>query len=421
MGKGKYNLIFSSVALVLVFSMWFVVDSSYGRQINWSSVELMYMPLETEEYHSDCLCLGGQTIAMSNWGSEQNQKIVIINITGPLMGEVSTEEGNAAVLVSLDDTTAMHLQAEIFVSEDTIQLTLSRSENAPGLLETTTMNIHVEWHGLEGIVSFAMEPYGDVVEDEIADAEDEQTSLEQEITEDIEDETSQELEITQEQLESPEQQGGSVVTGLIPVTSHDSMDIKSMVAHLKINVDTQSDFMITFLINGTRLERVRWSLDGENYTLLYDMNELVIQWPYVDEWDGTLYLDFGSALEQGQTPTIVVEPVGYERYEITPVPYDAPSIQGVFVKQAELPHVVDVGTTWGTAELRIDSVLILDEKLQLVADDSMEARITEKGVVLSGSNMEQPPRPGTYRIKYSWVWNNVIVGAGEFTVFLNGY
>ena len=298
------------------------------------------------------------------------------------------DENQSEVTVTMDEVAALHLNYKARVGEDMILLVLTRVEDAPGLSQTTTLTIHIEWFGLQGTICVDMLPYGDGALENI----------------DIDDHSR-------------------VVTGLVPVAVNDTINRENPIACVKLNLQTLADFTLTFNLNGSALNKVLWSMDGENYTLLYDRNQLTIAWPYPEGWDGTLYLDFGDVLQAGQQPTIAVEPTGYSRYEFSPFPQSLPETSDLVLKAAGLPYTLAINPTWGDAAMEIWQIqrLLPDEagNLAYQPETSLTATVTAGGILLTATQADLYPPSGSYRLIVQWIWNETVVEEQIIYFFVN--
>ncbi|MBR2902939.1 MAG: hypothetical protein IKC38_07030, partial [Clostridia bacterium] len=291
---------------------------------------------------------------------------------------------NAEVVITLSDVTSEHFSCRTEVGEETITIIIDRVGQQ--LQFATEMSIHIEWYTLEGTVVFNALPYGDVAGE-----------------------------------------GGQVVDRLVVpnlnlVSYNDAVDSRDLIICLKLNLDTYSDFAFSFLFEGKAIERVKWSLDGVHYTLLYDQGSLDIKCPYAENWDGTIFFDFSDSLESGQRPTVVLEATGYDRREICPTLSSRPELPDMVVRLDSMPYDIKINPRWGQAQLEIVEIqrLILDEQghISFIADESLTADVQTDGVHL-GIDSSETVEPGTYRILYSWVWNETVVSGGVMNIFVN--
>lgn len=460
--KKKYRTALSWAVAVTSLALVLSIGHTYGRIIDWTSVELIYTPETLVGYSSDCLRASGQQIRLSDWQADEDHRTITISVsrpepavpetipaeteptvtettdatlptesvgmTEPLEteppeteastdpsqpvddGQLSTEPTGEEttpvevpeetgpedtglqneVTVILDETAQKHLVYEVQVSEDTIQIRLQRMEEAPGLEQTTAMTIEVQWFGLKGTFAVDMLPYGDAAVN----------AVEQEATE------------------------NQVVTGLESVADvHDVMNAQRPVACVKLNLETQADFTLTFMQDNELLQGVRWSLNGSDYTLLYDTAELMLNWPYHENWDGRVYLDFTDVLKPGQRPVIAVDATSYPRREFKPVSTAAPEASGLILKTSSLPHTILVQPKWGAAKLQVVKIqrLAKDAREQLVymQDASLTASVSDGGIVLTPTVAERYPEPGSYRLVAQWVWNGLIVEEQVLYFFVN--
>lgn len=319
----------------------------------------------------------------SNEGSSSEDTSADGGATGDTTNEFSSE-----VTITPDEAAADHLIYQVAVGEDTIEIVLTRREDAPGLAQTTTLTIQIEWFGLKGTICVDMLPYGQTAVDAIVDTEERQ-----------------------------------VVTGLDPVNVNDTINPENPIACVILNLETLADFKLTFTQASTPLNRVRWSLDGEQYTMLYDSHELTIAWPYPEGFEGLLYLDFGDALAEGQTPSIAVEPTEYGRLEFTPVMESLPALTDPIIRAASLPCTMAMKPNWGDARPVIVGLqrLVTDEEGNLVyADDlSLIPSVTNAGILLTSAQDALHPPSGSYRLLIQWIWNETVVDEQIIYFFVN--
>lgn len=487
--KKKYKKGLMWAAAVTSLALVLSIGNTYGRIMDWTSLELIYTPEMPAGYSSNCLSAAGQQIRLSDWQADEDHRTITISVsrpdlaapetipteTAPVetlptetaptetvpteteptatestntteptdatsptdsvgMAEVSETEPSGTepeqtdpsqpvddeqpatepaeeetvptevpeetepedtelqneVTVALDETAQKHLAYEVQVSEDTIQIQLQRVEEAPGLEQATTMTVEVQWFGLKGTFTVNMLPYGDAAVNVV----------EQEPTE------------------------SQVITGLESVADvHDVMNAQRPVACVKLNLETQTDFTLTFMQDDELLQGVRWSLNGSDYTLLYDTAELMLNWPYHENWDGCVYLDFTDVLKPGQRPVIAVDATSYPRREFKPVATAAPEATGLILKTSSLPHTILVQPKWGAAKLQVVKIerLAKDAQEQLVymQDATLTASVSNSGIVLTPTVAKVYPEPGSYRLVAQWVWNELVVEEQTLYFFVN--
>lgn len=449
-------------SLVLVLA----TNGTYGRMIEWASTEFVYAPSTIDGYSSDLLSANGNIISLSDWTFEQTQKTVIINITRPVpetdptdsseMTEDTAATENAdptdaseetettiptevtepeetveetsqpaseetletepevtwsddEVLITLNDAAQGYLICSAKVYEDHIEIIMERPEGAEFPSEPLSVSVEIEWFGLCGTICFDLLPN----EIEVITDEDptEETPGETEGTDVPTEESTEEPILDRE-----------IVTGLRPVRVMDTLDSTAPISCVKLNLDTLSDFTLTMLLNGEPLHKVWWSMDGENFSLLYDSNELNISWPYQEGWDGTLFLNFADALDGTQRPTIAVDATLYQHQEFTPVLMKMPQIASPILKASQMPQTIEIATFWGAAKLMPMQIqrLVMDEDGNLVyqEDPSLMASATEKGITMISEDLACP-NAGSYRIIVQWVWNEVIIKEQVIYFFIN--
>lgn len=294
------------------------------------------------------------------------------------------------VTVTMDEIAAQHLCYEVKVAKESIQLLLKRSETSTGLQETVQATVHVAWNGLEGTFCLNILPYGASL---IDDTETEATT------------------------------DATAIAGLEPVTASDIIDPERMITCLKLNLETMADFTLSFLKGNEEMSRIRWSLDGESYSMLYDRNELTVGYPYAEGWDGLLYLDFGLALEENQLPSIIVTASGYESVTVEPVLQPLPQIPQSVIKTVELPWTLEMTTLWGQLQPVLTPIqhLITDEEgnLSYVDDASMKATVTDEGILLELAQDSIYPASGSYRMTLQWIWNDTAIEEQIIYFFIN--
>ncbi|MBR2902753.1 MAG: hypothetical protein IKC38_06060, partial [Clostridia bacterium] len=84
--KKRRNKIAYLLTMALVVSCVFSsAGSTYGRPIQRTSSELLFSPVETQEYFSDCLCAGGQRISLRDWQADEYTRTVVFKITRPMV------------------------------------------------------------------------------------------------------------------------------------------------------------------------------------------------------------------------------------------------------------------------------------------------------------------------------------------------
>lgn len=381
--RKRRNKIAYLLTMALVVSCVFSsAGSTYGRLIQRASSELLFRPVVHQEYFSDCLREGGQRISLSDWQADEYTRTVVFEITRPMVD--TQDDLDAEVAITLIDVTSEHFSCSTEVGQDTITVIIERIGQQ--LEFATEMSIHIEWFSLEGTVVFNALPYGDVVEEggQVVDR--------------------------------------PVVPNLNLVSYNDAVDSRDLTVCLKLNLDTYADFTFSFLFGDKAIERVRWSFDGVNYTLLYDQGSLEIKCPYVENWDGTIFFDFSDSLEPGQRPTVVLEATGYDRREICPTISSRPELPDMVVRLDSMPYVIKTNPRWGQAQLEIVEIqrLILDEQghISFIAVETLTADVQTDGVHL-GVDSSGTVEPGTYRILYSWVWNETVVSGGVMNIFVN--
>ena len=293
------------------------------------------------------------------------------------------------VTVTLDATAAKHLNYTAEVGEDYIQILLERREDALGLERATVLTIDIVWFGLKGTITVNMLPYGNEAVELIDQTEDE----------------------------------NQVVTGLIPVQVHDVINREKSIACVKLNLETRADFTLIFMQGSSTLNKVRWSLDGVEYKMLYDTSELTLTWPYQEDWNGVVYLDFSSALESDVRPTIVVEASEYPTQDFTPVQVAIPEVSEQILKASNLPHTILINPKWGAAKLQVVQIekLTADAEGNLVymQDTALYASVTDDGIMLTPTTADIYPEPGSYRLITQWIWNEIAVEEQMIYFFVN--
>ena len=164
-------------------------------------------------------------------------------------------------------------------------------------------------------------------------------------------------------------------------------------------------------------------MDGENYTMLYDLASLYFPYPYTEGWNGTVYLDFSYALASDRRPTVAVEATGFSRQECTPVYLSLPTPSQQMIKSANMPAILPMDTRWGTAVLTVHSIerLTTDEEgnLSYTQDTSIEALVAQTGIQMQPANPDLLPQPGSYRVKIQWIWNDICVQQQTIYFFIN--
>lgn len=439
--KNYIKPILTWVFAVIVFLAVSWSGDSYGRLLDWNSTELIVVPDVPDSYSSNYLSASGGTIQLSDWQAHETQRTITIAISRPKPapmetcpteatgssapscpmetgGDTLTEgtlpeiteatDGSWAsetteseetatevtwpqdeVVVTLDDVASEHLTYVTWVSEEYIEILLERREVADGLQQCTTLTVDIAWYDLKGTICVNMLPYGDVAGGDTEDDDDHR----------------------------------EIVLGLNLVQFNDVMHAQKATAHLKLNLETLSDFKLTFIQDQKALSKVWWSLDGENFTLLYDAYELTLTWPYNEGWDGFVYLDFSDALVGNQPPTIVVEATGYPRQEFTPMLAALPVIQNQIIKTSALPYTIPVNAHWGASTLQVSKIqrLVTDAEGNMVYMDdvSVTATVTSNGIVLTPVIKDVYPMLGSYRMIVNWIWNETVVAKQIVYLFMN--
>jgi len=311
--------------------------------------------------------------------------------TEPPVTEPPSQWTDGECIVTLDEEAAKHLTLSAKVTETRIQVTLTRRSDAPGLGQENPLSFQVLWQGLQGTFSFAMEPYGDVPPPEA-------------VTDDI-----------------PQRQ---VVTGLQLFSACDVMDTENPVSAVKLNLQTCADFTLRFSCDNQPVHKLRWSLDGgKTYSMLYDSHQLTISWPYPEEWDGMVYLDFGQALTAQQRPTVNVMATEYTLQEYSPVRQAVPEPESFVLQIEELPYLVEMNPVWGSTQLEQPAVqrLTTDENGLLVYTDdpTLTALVEEDGIRLKPAQEAVLPESGSYRLILRWSWNGALLEESTVCFFVN--
>lgn len=456
-------------SLVLVLA----ANGTYGRMIEWASTEFVYAPSASDGYSSDLLSANGSIISLSDWTPEQTQKTVTIHIGRPAPqteptdpsevtdGEPSTEAADPAdasaateetestettapeeaveessqtepeetqepletepevtwsddeVRITLDDVAQGYLLCSAKVYEDHIEIIMERLEDSGFPLEALPVSVEIEWFDLRGTIRFDLLP----------------NEIEVITNEDPTEETPGETEETEVPLEEPTEEPTEetvpervVVTGLTPVRVMDTLDPNAPISCVKLNLDTLSDFTLTMLLNGEPLQKVWWSMDGEHYSLLYDSNELSFTWPYAQDWDGTLFLNFTDALSGAQRPTIAVDATDYQHQEFTPVLIGMPQTASPILKASQMPQTIEMETSWGSAKLQPVQIQRLvaheDGSLDYAQDTALQASVTTNGILLTAQDLACPAA-GSYRLIVQWVWNETVIKEQIIYFFIN--
>ena len=291
--------------------------------------------------------------------------------------ETEPEWPGSEVAVTMDET---YLTCQARVYEQRIELLLARTEEPVD--QTTQIAIHVEWMGLEGTFYIDLQPY------EVMTAEDEE-----------------EEEVQLQKME---------------VLASGVMDPERAITCIKLDSAAASEYVLSFFKGSDQLIRVRWSLDGESYAMLYDSSQLRIS---SEAWDGTVFLDFSMALEQGQIPAITVSAEGYEMVTVDPVLQALPQIPQLVIKTAELPYTVELSAKWGDAELALLPIerLSTDENGSLIyiEDAALSAEITKSGILIKSSQENVNPASGSYRMTVQWMWNDTAIEEQIIYFFIN--
>ncbi|MBQ8611077.1 MAG: hypothetical protein IJ412_05125 [Oscillospiraceae bacterium] len=206
-------------------------------------------------------------------------------------------------------------------------------------------------------------------------------------------------------------------------------DISAPVTAVRLNLETQSDFTLRFhSMNAAgekaELKKVRYSLDGgKSYTMLYDTNAVSLLWPYAENWDGTVLLDFGTALPAEHRPVITVSALKYTSQELHPTLETAPSLSMGLVLSSKMPYNVTIAPLWNGAQLQVQSIERLtktgDGSLAYAADKTVSAVMTQEGFQLIRTKDAVYPTPGSYRMNLVWDWNGVPLRKQTVYFFIN--
>ncbi len=296
--------------------------------------------------------------------------------------------------ITPDAAAGVHLDCSVQVVGQTIQLSLMRKTNAPGLSAAQPLTVHLEWQGLKGTVHVNMLPYGDAAAQTVQDSG-ENSAVQREI-----------------------------VTGLTLFDANENMDPENPVTAIKLNVKTLSDFTLCFVNDGKAQSMVRYSLDGgKSYSLLYDSSMLAINWPYPENWDGTVFLDFSQALAEGQVPSIVIMADGYQTQNFVPTKKALPAAADAVAKTNELPHTITIEPVWGNAVLKAGKIqrLAMDGEGEwgYQDDTSLAAAVTDDGIQLKAAQEGSLPAAGSYRVAVQWIWNKIPVREYYIYFFVN--
>lgn len=276
----------------------------------------------------------------------------------------------------------------------TIQLSLVRKPNAPGLSAAQPLTVHLEWQGLQGTVHVTMLPYGDIAAQAVPDSG------------------------------AGDAAQREIVTGLTLFEANEAIDPENPVTVIKLNVKTLSDFTLCFVNGGRSQSMVRYSLDGgKSHSLLYDSSMLHINWPYPENWDGTVFLDFSQALVEGQLPSVVIMADGYRTQNFTPTKKALPAAADAVAKTSELPHTISIKPVWGSAVLKAGQIqrLAMDDSGEwgYQDDTSLAAAVTDDGIRLKAAQENTLPAAGSYRVAVQWLWNKIPVREYYIYFFVN--
>lgn len=437
--KTHQSRIFVWIAAISILISMLAVGSAYARNIDWASTEYLYVPTGSVSFTSDCLIAGGQRILLADWQPSDTQREVLINIgrpvpeidvtessDNPLTSPIETmlptqtvsteptqESGEQTEPVDPTESTepaeptdptepdlwpddeaviVLDQNAELFficdaeVDENQIRLTMTRNQ-------TTTpesaipVSVSVTWNGLEATFIMNVLP-----------------------------------EITG--IDQPSEPDREIVTGLDLMNVFDTIRPEEPVTCLKLNLQTLSDFSVTFLQGDLSLRKVRFSIDGgRTYTMLYDSNVLTLKYPYPEGWDGTVFLDFGLCLEADSRPTISVSATGYLLEEYKPLPQRLPAPEDHLVKISGMPAVLFMEPKWGAASAQILDIerLVTDNNGQLgyQRDTSIVATMEREGLVFEPAKENTVLQPGSYRLTIHWIWNGIVIEDQIVYFFVN--
>lgn len=463
----------AGIAALTLFVTSLFVGSAHGRMVEWISAEYIHVPADQIQLSSDCLTPEGQTIRLGDWAQGETSRTISITVSGAYeildnptteSAEESAEEAtedpestpavaaeeasadtgeetqtdseasateddsatddtqestepdqeqtdsessdtvsgsvwtDGTVTVTMDSAAVAHLVLGVERTSNQIQVTLIRQSETDGLAEAAEMSFHVTWKSLQGTFAFQMEPYGDV----------------------------QAATTVTETEERPE-----TVTGLELFTACDVMDTEEPVSIVKLNTETRADFTLRFSCDNAPVYRVRYSLDGgATYTMLYETHEMTVSWPYPENWDGTVCLDFGQAqlsadqmLATDQRPTIHVTATDYAQQEYIPVRMAAPKPLNFVLMTEELPYVVNRDVSWGSAKVsrvRVERLTYDDaDRLTYINYYTLEASEAGGIISLTPATKETLPLAGSYRLTIVWSWGGVQLKEHTVYFFVN--
>lgn len=394
------------IAMVTLCTVVLSGCSAYGRLLEWTSAEWIYTPSDEPGFSSDFLTESGQRILLSDWADTESQRKVTIQISGyvPRTEQETSQQPQEAtepatnpatdvwddgeISITLDALAAEHLAVSAQTESNAVTVLFQRRTDAPGLSQATELTAQILWNGLSGTVCTRMLPYGQLAE----------------------------------QQPPEEQPTRQVVTGLELLKVHDTVNASKPVCYVKLNPQTLSDFTLRFTYEEQALPLVRWSMDGgKTYSLLYDSHQLNISWPYPEDWDGLVLLDFSYALQSGQRPTVNVMATDYQAMEFIPVLQELPTAKKLILKATALPHTMQMEPRWGAAQLQLQPIqhLIVDETGALTygAYPTLSATVTTKGIQVKSS--AGLPEPGSYRLVLQWVWEELIIEEQTLDFFIN--
>lgn len=136
-GFSKYKKIFAWVAASSL-AMALSVSNAYGRQIDWTSAELIYTPGNAAGYTSDCLITGGQQIVLADWQPETGARVINISIGRPVTGPTDASDIPTDTAQTGGEDTQSTLPADTTEPEETtapVETTLPEETTDP--TETT--------------------------------------------------------------------------------------------------------------------------------------------------------------------------------------------------------------------------------------------------------------------------------------------
>ena len=100
-----------------------------------------------------------------------------------------------------------------------------------------------------------------------------------------------------------------------------------------------------------------------------------------------------------------------------------PQPEGLVLKAATMPHIIEMDTRWGAAEPVVQKIERLTAagqgRLTYTEDTSIKATVTQTGIRMESARKDRLPEPGSYRMLLKWIWNDVCIDEQIIYFFVN--